>query len=82
MKNQQDLSTLTSEELDKRAKTTKTAAILLAVIIGIQFFVGLFLTIKQGFNVFIVIPFAFLPLMIINFVNVKKINEETAKRNS
>lgn len=81
MKNQPELSTLTTEDLEKRAKATKTAAILLAVIIGIQFLVGLFLTVKQGFNVFIVIPFAFLPLMIINFTNVKKIKEEIAKRN-
>ncbi len=82
MKNQPDLSTLNSEELNKRAKTTKTAAGLLLGIILIQLIAGIFLTIKQGFSVFIIIPFAFLPLMIINLINVKKINEEIAKRNS
>ncbi|MBF6640905.1 hypothetical protein IVB69_05395 [Flavobacterium sp. J49] len=82
MKKETDLSTLTTEELEKRAKNTKTASVMLAVIIAIQFGIGLFLTVSKGFNVFTFIPLAFLPMLIVNFTNIKKIKEEIAKRNS
>lgn len=82
MKKEVDLSTLTVEELEKRAKTTKAASIMLAVIMAIQFGIGIFLTVSKGFNVFTFIPLAFLPILIINFRNIKKIKEEIARRNS
>lgn len=82
MKNQPDLTTLSLEELQKRAKTTKTATGLLGGILFVQFAAGIFLTYKQGFNVFTIIPAAFLPLLIINITTLKKINEEIAKRNA
>lgn len=81
MKKETNLSTLTIEELKKRAKTTKIASIMLAVIIAIQFGIGIFLTLSKGFNVFTVIPLAFLPMLIVNFTNIKKIKAEIAKRN-
>jgi hypothetical protein len=80
MKNQPDLSTLTIEELQKRAKTTKAATGALAGILLVQLIVGIYLTFKQGFNVFIVLPVAFLPLIIVNYTNINKIKEEIAKR--
>lgn len=76
-----DLSALSTEELSKRAKTTKAVAGLLAGILLVEFAAGLYLTIKQGFSIFIVIPIAFLPILILNYQNVKKINEEIARRN-
>lgn len=81
MKKEEDLSLLSSEELAKKAKTAKTATGLLLGIIMVQFAVGIFLTFKQGFNVFTVLPIAFLPLIIVNYVNIKKLNEEIARRN-
>lgn len=81
MKKEPELSTLTTEELEKRAKTTKMATGLLLGILIVQFADSAYLTIKQGFNVFIIIPIAFLPLVILNFTNLKKIKEEIAKRN-
>ena len=81
MKKEIDLSTLTIEELEKRAKTTKTASVMLSVVIAIQFGIGVFLTFSKGFNVFTVIPLAFLPMLMVNFSNLKKIKEEIAKRN-
>jgi hypothetical protein len=81
MKKETNLSTLTVEELKKRAKTTKVASIMLAIIIALQFGIGVFLTISKGFNVFTVIPLAFLPMLMVNFSNIKKIKEEIAKRN-
>ena len=82
MKDQSDLSTLTLTELNKRAKSTKMASGLLIGIIIVQFITGIFLTLKQGFSVFILIPVAFLPMVAVNYSNLKKINEEIAKRKS
>ncbi|WP_284652057.1 hypothetical protein [Flavobacterium terrisoli] len=81
MKKEPELSSLTIEELEKRAKTTKAASIMLAAVIALQFAIGIYLTFKNGFNVFIVIPLAFLPMLIVNFTNIKKIKEEIARRN-
>lgn len=75
-----DLSALSNEELTKRVKTTKTVAGLLAGILLVEFAAGLYLTIKQGFSIFLVIPIAFLPILIINYQNIKKLNEEIASR--
>lgn len=82
MKNQPDLTTLTLEELEKRAKTTKTATGMLFGIIIVQFVIGIYLTFKQGFNVFTVIPMAFLPMVFVNYASLKKIKAEIASRNS
>jgi hypothetical protein len=82
MKKEPELSTLTIAELEKRAKTTKFATGLLLGILIVQFVIGAYLTIKQGFTVFIIIPIAFLPLVVVNFANLKKIKEEIAKRNA
>lgn len=82
MKKEPELTSLTIAELEKRAKTTKTATGLLLGILIVQFVIGTYLTIKQGFNVFIIIPIAFLPLVMVNFANLKKIKEEIAKRNA
>lgn len=80
MKKQPELSELSLEELEKRAKMTKFSNIMLCVAVVLQFLVGVFLTYKNGFNVFIILPVAFLPLIIVNFSNLKKVNEEIAKR--
>lgn len=80
MKKEPELSTLTIEELTKKAKTTKFATGALLGIIIMQFAIGIYLTIQQGFNVFTVIPMAFLPLVIVNYTSLKKINDEIAKR--
>ena len=68
------------EELKKRAKMTKFSSIMLIVAVSLQFFAGVYLTFKNGFNVFIILPMAFLPLIIVNFTNLKKINEDQKKR--
>lgn len=81
MRKEPELSTLTIEQLEKRAKTTKLATGLLLGIIILQFAIGTYLTIDKGFNVFTVIPLAFLPMVIVNYANLKKIKEEITKRN-
>ncbi|HLP64886.1 redox-active disulfide protein 2 [Flavobacterium sp.] len=76
----EDYSQLTIEELTKKEKTAKTATVMLAVVIVLQFLVGLFLTFKQGFNVFTILPVTFLPILIVNYSIIKKIREEINSR--
>lgn len=82
MKKQPDLSTLSVEELEKKVKTGKVAAYALLALVIIQLCVGIYLTIKNGFNIFTVIPFTFLPLVIIIFNENKKVKAELEKRKS
>lgn len=83
MKKQPELSELSLEELEKIAKMNKFSSTMLIVAILFQFLTGVYLTFKNGFNVFfIILPMAFLPLIIVNFTNLKKIKEEIAKRKS
>jgi Na+-transporting methylmalonyl-CoA/oxaloacetate decarboxylase beta subunit len=81
MKKQPELSELSLEELQKKIKTIKIANAFLIASIVIQFCAGFYLTIKKGFSPFLVLPVAFLPLVILNVTNYKKIKEEIAKRN-
>ncbi len=76
----EDYSQLSMEELTKREKTAKTATIVLGVILALQFLIGLFLTFKQGFSVFTILPITFLPILIINLSTIKKIREEINSR--
>jgi hypothetical protein len=80
MKNQPKLSELSIEQLEKRAKTTKISTGALSGILLVQLAAGIYLTIKQGFNVFIILPVAFLPLVLVNISTLKKIKEEIATR--
>lgn len=76
----EDYSKFTIEELTKKEKTAKTATIALAVIIVLQFLIGLYLTFKQGFGVFTILPITFLPILIVNYLMIKKIREEINSR--
>jgi hypothetical protein len=80
MKNQPNLSELSKEELQKRLKTAGGMTGIFLAIVAVQLADGIYLTTQQGFNVFIVIPLAFIPLLLVNINNVKKIKEEIAKR--
>ena len=80
MKNQPELTSLTIEELNKKLKTTKFATGMLTGILIVQLIVGVYLSVKNGFSIFIIVPIAFLPILIINYQNIKKINEEIARR--
>lgn len=81
-KAEENLSVLSIEELNKKAKTAKLATGLLSGMLLVQFAVGIYMTTQQGFNAFLIVPVAFLPILIINFTNIKKINAEIARRNA
>ena len=80
-KQEEDLTKMSIEELNIKLKRTKTSAGLLAGVIAVQFIAGISLTIMQGFNVFTIIPIAFLPILLISFTSIKKIKAEIERRN-
>jgi Na+-transporting methylmalonyl-CoA/oxaloacetate decarboxylase beta subunit len=82
MKKQPDLSELSLDELEKKLKTLKIANSFFIVSIVLQFFSGIYLTINKGFSPFLVLPVAFLPLLIININSIKNIKAEIVKRKS
>lgn len=77
----EDYSKYSIEDLTKKEKTAKVATIALGALIVMQFFPCLYLTYKQGFNVFTVLPFTFLPLLMVNILTLKKIKAEMNSRN-
>lgn len=77
----EDYSQYTIEDLIKKEKTAKVATTVLGFVIFLQFLVGVFLTFQQGFSIFIVLPFTFLPILIVNISTIKKIRAEIDTRN-
>jgi hypothetical protein len=76
------LSELSHEELLKKAKALKAASSVLGGMLVIMAATSVYLTYLQGFSVFTALPIAFLPMLIINVSNLKKIQTEIASRNT
>lgn len=73
---------MTLDELNAKAKSLKSITSAFSGILLIMTFAGVFLSIRQGFSVFSVLPVAFLPLLVININSIKKIKEEIQSRES
>jgi uncharacterized membrane protein len=76
----EDLSTVATEELKKRAKVMKIAVIFIGASVVLTAISGIILATKKGFSAINVIPISFLPMVIIFGTQLKKINEELKKR--
>ncbi|WP_310379220.1 FUSC family protein [Flavobacterium sp.] len=70
-----DLTQLTNEELLEEAKKRKSAFNALKFIIGLLVGVSIYITIKNGFGVFTVLPIVFVSVI----VAMKISNDETQK---
>lgn len=67
-------------DLSKKKKYTFFATgLLIAVLIGL-FGIILFKTINKGFTLLLIIPFGFLPILIMMFNQIKHINKELKNR--
>lgn len=73
---------MTLDELNAKAKSLKSMTSIFSSLLLVMTFVGVFLSIRQGFSVFSVLPVAFLPLLVININSIKKIKEEIQSRES
>ncbi|MEQ1797281.1 MAG: hypothetical protein ABL872_04975 [Lacibacter sp.] len=74
------LSEMPEDELKKREKEMTVGVILLSITVTIMLVSAIFGFIKKGFTATTILPFAFLPLAIINFLSLKKIKAELASR--
>jgi TctA family transporter len=80
MKENTEFSKLDLEGLKKKEKALNIS---LKVLIGMMIMMvlaGIYLFTKQGFSVFTILPVAFLPILMTNIKNVKKIREMIAER--
>ncbi|MEN9571827.1 MAG: hypothetical protein RL172_3058 [Bacteroidota bacterium] len=77
---QKPLNEMTLEELTVREKATKTSIAVMAVAIAIMAITGVYITIKNGFSVFTVMPIIFLSLLFVNVGVLKKIRQEIAAK--
>jgi hypothetical protein len=76
------LTELTTEELKTKESQLKKVAIVMGVFIALMVLSGVYLTIKQGFGVFTVMPIAFLAILIGNISSLRKVQKEIASRNA
>jgi uncharacterized membrane protein len=74
------LSEMSEDELLKRQKEMTVAVVLLSITVSIMLVSAIFVFIKKGFTTTTILPVAFLPLVIINFLSLKKIKAELASR--
>ncbi len=77
---QKQLSEMTEEELKKNVRMMTISVSVIVASIAIMVISAIFSYAKKGFTVTAILPFAFLPIAIINFMNLKKIKAELASR--
>ncbi|MDQ8005039.1 MAG: hypothetical protein REI64_09595 [Pedobacter sp.] len=77
---QEDLTKISTVELEKKAKMMKLAIITISVSMIIMTISGIILSIKKGFSAMTITAIAFFPLVIIFSSQLKKINEELKSR--
>jgi len=79
---QTPFSELNQNQLKIREKALKTAVVILSGMLLILFAITGYLTFVKGFSVFSILPFIFLPIFLINILNLKKIRTEINSRNT
>lgn len=77
---QKQLSEMTEEELKKNIRMMTIAVTVIIVSIVIMFISAVYTYTRKGFTVTAVLPFAFMPIAIINLMNLKKIKAELNSR--
>ncbi|MEJ8840974.1 hypothetical protein WG954_01185 [Lacibacter sp. H375] len=77
---QKQLSEMTEEELKKNIRMMSIAVTVIIVSIIIMFISAIYTYTRKGFTVTAVLPFAFMPIAIINLMNLKKMKAELNSR--
>ena len=81
MKQSEDLSHLSNEQLVKSYNTAKGILIGFIVIFILLIGTAVFITIKKGFGVFTILPVVFVSILVANITNFNKLKEEMKSRN-
>jgi hypothetical protein len=78
---QKQLKELTVDELKQRAKSIKIVTWFLVVMLLVLFCVTLYQSIRDGkIQTLLFVPIALFPIVLFNFVSIKKINSEVKSR--
>lgn len=73
-------SETSTEELQRTKKTLQTITGILLGALIVLIALSLYITFTKGFTALLIIPLALLPIAILNFLTVKKINKEIESR--
>lgn len=76
----QELSALSTEELQKKEKALKGLTGMLGGALVVLFGLYLYITIQKGFTPLLILPFALMPILIVNIKNIQNIKKELEKR--
>lgn len=71
---------MTTEELVKTEKTSKGVTYAFVILLILLLGANVFLVLKKGFGPLQIIPFTLLPLLFLNFYNLKQIKKELKSR--
>lgn len=80
MKENTEFEKLDLEGLKKKEKALNVSLKVLIVMLILMVLAGIYLAFKQGFSVFTILPVAFLPILMTNIKNLKKIREMITER--
>lgn len=80
MKKQSTLKELSLEELKNKAKILKLSNIILIICVLLMAGAGLYLVAYKGISFNTFLPIFFLPLIVVNHMNLKKVKDEIASR--
>jgi cytochrome b561 len=75
-----DLSKVNLEELKKKEKALKTAFIVILSMVVIMLIAGIYLTIVDGPGAILFLPVAFTPIVLTNYMNLKKVRQLIAEK--
>lgn len=76
----ENLKAVNTEDLKKKYKTFKMAFYVLAGIVGFMFVISYFNWKESGINATVLLPLFFIPMVLVNFFNVRKIKQELTSR--
>lgn len=76
----EDLKQVPTDVLQKKYKTFQMAFYVLAGLVGVMFIVSFFNWKEGGFSATVLMPVFFIPMVLINYMNVRKIKKELESR--
>ncbi len=77
----QKLSEMSSEALLEQEKSVKVLTSMLAGALLVLVVIAVILSYKQGFTPLLIVPFALLPIVLLNLSNSRQIRKELDSRN-
>lgn len=77
---QKQISEMTTEELNRNLKLMRVAIAVISASIGVMIVSAVVSYQQKGFSVFTILPLMFLPILIMNIANMRKIKTELQSR--